>query len=128
MLKILLTLILMNVTNQCESSQVPMIIKKEANGQEFVFTVSDEFFVSLKGNPTTGYTWAITQMDSNMLRQMGDAEFRPDSPKIGAPGQQIFCFLCQYTGSTQLHFIYHRPWEKDIAPVDSFYVTIVIDK
>jgi len=128
MLNILITLILVNMASQCESSQVPMIITKEAHGQEFIFSVSDEYFVSLKGNPTTGYTWSVSQLDSTMLRQIGEAEFRPESKKMGAPGQQIFRFLCLYEGQTELHFIYHRPWEKDTAPIDSFYVTVVIDK
>jgi inhibitor of cysteine peptidase len=127
MLKILVTFFFITINNQCESAQTEMIITNDANGQEVTLSISDEFFIELEGNPTTGYTWSINQMESSMLSQIGDAEFQPESPKMGAPGRQIFHFKCEQTGTTELHLIYHRPWEKDTAPADSFYVTVVID-
>ena len=128
MIKILLVLLLGSFVNQNESHQTPLKIIYDDSGKEFNFSVADEFFVSLKGNPTTGYTWSISKIDSALLRQIGDVEYKPESPKMGAPGQQIFRFLCLDTGSSELRLIYHRPWEKNTVPIDSFAVTVVIAK
>ncbi len=82
--------------------------------------------VTLKGNPTTGYMWDVASVDPNILMPVDQLEFQADSKAIGAPGKLTLRFEAKHAGETSLKLIYHRPWEKDTKPIDTFKVTVVI--
>jgi len=81
--------------------------------------------ISLEGNPTTGYTWEVAEMDGGVLRQVGESEFEPESDAIGSGGVQILRFEPVNNGQTDLELVYHRSWE-DKEPVETFSIQVVV--
>jgi inhibitor of cysteine peptidase len=82
--------------------------------------------VTLESNPTTGYRWEAVELDVEVLRQVGDAEFKPQSDLIGAPGVEITRFQAVEAGQAMLRMVYHRPWETDVEPLETFSVGVTV--
>ncbi len=82
--------------------------------------------VSLPGNPTTGYQWEVDSVDPAVLQQVGEPEFKPDSDAIGAGGRVMLRFKALAAGQTTLRLIYHRSFEPDEAPLETYEVTVVV--
>lgn len=96
------------------------------NGRTIELQVGQVLTFTLDANPSTGYTWEMTKLDQKILQQIGEAEFTPDSTLPGAGGQQVFRFKAVSAGQTSLNLIYHRPWEKDVAPLKTFSLQVVV--
>jgi len=87
--------------------------------------------VTLDSNPSTGYSWAVAEGTGAVLRQDGSATYRqlPSTggpPRAGTGGTATFRFEAAGKGQATLRLIYRRPWEKDIAPVETFTVTVTV--
>jgi inhibitor of cysteine peptidase len=96
------------------------------NGREIDLKKGDVLVITLKGNPTTGYTWDVVEpLDAQILQQVGEIEFKPESDLLGAGGVQIIRFEIVNTGRTALKLVYHRPWEKDVEPLETFAIQVV---
>ena len=101
----------------------------EDSGSQVELTSGQVLEVTLESNPTTGYSWEISEVDAAVLSQMGDVEFR-EAPKegeqmVGVGGIETFRFASA-TGETTLTLVYHRPWEKDVEPLETFMVQVVV--
>jgi inhibitor of cysteine peptidase len=104
-----------------------MQLTEADNGKTVTVDVGQEFDVTLEGNPTTGYTWAVAEpTDEQIVRQTGEIEFVPESKALGAGGVQIIRFEVVGAGQTTLKLIYHRPWES-IEPLQTFSVTLIAE-
>lgn len=97
------------------------------------FTISaqdKEFVIKLKSNPTTGYTWFLTDYNSALLEPVKHV-FEPATNKklIGAPGYELWIFRAKPAAfvvpqQTLIRFVYSRPWEKlDQGQVETFRIT-----
>ena len=82
--------------------------------------------ITLESNPTTGYLWEVVELDEGILRQMEEAEFKPKSELVGAPGTQTFRFQARGTGDVTLRLVHHRTWEKDKDPLETFSLHVVV--
>ena len=101
-------------------------LEAEDAGRQIELAVGEKMQVTLKSNPTTGYQWEVADIDESVLLQLG-AEYDADSPQLtGAGGEEAFTFEAVGTGETALQLIYHRSWEVDAPPVETFSVTIVV--
>jgi len=96
------------------------------DGSQVELKAGQTLVVSLEGNPTTGYTWEAAELDEQVLRQVGEAEFNPESDAIGAGGVQTLRFETVNSGQTTLNLVYHRPWEEDVEPAETFSVQVVV--
>jgi inhibitor of cysteine peptidase len=96
------------------------------DGSQVELNAGQTLVVSLEGNPTTGYTWEATELDEQVLRQVGETEFKPESDAIGAVGVQTLRFETVNTDQATLNLIYHRPWETDEEPAKTFSVQAVV--
>ncbi len=96
------------------------------DGSQVELDAGQTLVVSLEGNPTTGYTWEAAELDEQVLRQAGETEFKPESDAIGAGGVQTLRFETVNTGQTTLKLVYHRPWEEDVEPAETFSVQVVV--
>ena len=96
------------------------------DGSQVEINAGQTLVVSLEGNPTTGYTWEAAELDDQVLRQVGETEFKPDSDAIGAGGVQTLRFEAMNSGQTTLKLVYHRPWEEDVEPAEIFSVQVVV--
>ena len=96
------------------------------NGHTIELTTGQIVIITLEANPTTGYTWEVAEAPGGqVMRQAGEIEFESDSDAIGAGGVQIFRFEVLNAGQTNLTPIYHRPWEKDVEPLDTFTLQVI---
>ena len=96
------------------------------DGSQVELNAGQTLVVSLEGNPTTGYTWEAAELDEQVLRQVGETEFKPESDAIGAGGVQTLHFETVNSGQTTLNLVYHRPWEEDVEPSETFSVQVVV--
>jgi inhibitor of cysteine peptidase len=96
-------------------------------GKTVEINVGEQIVIQLEGNPTTGYTWEASDLDGSLLQQVGDPQFKSSSPGlVGAGGTVILTFKAIKAGSTVLNLAYHRPWEKDVAPIKMFTVNVTV--
>jgi inhibitor of cysteine peptidase len=96
------------------------------SGTTLYLEVGQTFTVTLEGNPSTGYTWEMSPADKPVLSQVGDVLAAPKSNLVGAPAMLMLTFRADANGSQPLALVYHRPWEKDVAPVKVFNVTVMV--
>jgi inhibitor of cysteine peptidase len=96
------------------------------NGSTVQLRNGEKLVVELSGNPTTGYSWEPVLPGDSIVRQIGQAEFTPESNKLGADGTVVLTFQAVATGQQNLQLVYHRPFESDVAPIHSFTVKVVV--
>jgi len=82
--------------------------------------------ISLEGNPTTGYIWETASRTAPVLTQVNPPAFKPGSKLIGAGGIITFQFRADKKGNIKLTIVYHRPWEKNKAPIKTFQLNITV--
>ena len=113
------------ITTGCSSR--PAKLTSVDDGKTISAKVGEQIVVALDGNPSTGYTWEAKDLDASMLQQVGEASFKSsNSGLVGAGGTLTLTFKTLKTGTTALALVYHRPWEKDVKPIRSFVVTVII--
>ncbi len=100
------------------------------NGRKISVSEGESISLTLAGNPTTGYRWKLVAVDSAVLAAEAEPVFTADSSQTGSGGKFKFRFTPLKTGSTAIKLIYHRPWEKDQKPIQTFeaYVSVSLDK
>jgi inhibitor of cysteine peptidase len=95
-------------------------------GKTITLHTGDTLVIHLDGNPTTGYNWDVSRVDVSVLQAQGDVQFTPDTSAIGSGGTVVLTFLAASTGQTTLQLAYHRSWVMDVAPLQTFTVTVVV--
>jgi inhibitor of cysteine peptidase len=103
------------------------VVTEAENGKAVPVKVGESVEVRLKGNPTTGYLWAVTGLSSNTVEQVGEVEYRRDDAgkrMVGRGGVFVATFKALKPGKTTVRMEYRRPWEKDVTPIETFTVTL----
>jgi inhibitor of cysteine peptidase len=105
------------------------VLGAEDNGSQVELNTGQVLEVTLESNPTTGYSWEVTEVDEAVLTQIGEVEFQEapaeGEPLVGGGGTETLRFASA-TGETTLTLVYHRPWEKDVEPLETFTVQVVV--
>ncbi len=83
--------------------------------------------VTLTGNPTTGYTWEVGPGSGNLVVLQGEPEFKADSSALGSGGTMTLRFKAVSKGTAPLKLIYHRTFEPNVAPLETFEIAVVVD-
>jgi len=99
--------------------------KNNADGK--IFVSRDQVLeVRLPSNPSTGYSWYLTNSSNNIMKQVGDWDFISDNPNqpTGAAGTQVIRFVGTSAGTAELQLSYSRPWEKNKEPLEVYKITI----
>jgi len=69
-------------------------------------------------------------VDQNYLVQVGEMEYGSDKPNpqklVGVSGVFNYTFKAVNSGETNLKMKYHRTFEKDVEPIDTFTLNIKI--
>jgi inhibitor of cysteine peptidase len=107
-------------------SRQPAALTEADAGSTVQLQVGDSLAVRLEGNPSTGYIWEVAPQSLTVLEQVGDAEFDASGDQPGAPGTLTLRFKAVSAGEQPLRLVYRRPWEADIAPADTYEVTVVV--
>ena len=116
-----------NLMEELELIEVihPTFLNASDNNTTINVTTGRFLVIRLEGNPTTGYTWEVTEpLDELVLQQVGDIVSVPESDLMGAPSKQIATFEVVGAGDATINMVYHRPWETDVEPVDTFTVNV----
>src|SRR5262249_12728622 len=85
--------------------------------------------VKLPAQSGTGYLWEVSKRHATQLKEVGkpDTE-KPEKPLPGGPVLQVFRFRAEVAGSSDLAFVYRRPFDKaDVKPARTFQVSVQID-
>jgi len=96
------------------------------NGKTIQLRNGEKLVVTLTGNPTTGYTWDPVLPADSIVKQIGQAEFTPESNQVGSGGKVALTFQAVAPGQGPLQLVYHRPFESDVAPLQVFTVNVVV--
>jgi|YNPNPStandDraft_1061719.scaffolds.fasta_scaffold252993_1 inhibitor of cysteine peptidase len=124
-MRFLTVIIIALVLGRCNSQEERIALSKADHGREVRLRPGQEIILCLEGNPTTGFTWEVAELDSAAIAQMKEMEFTPHSNLVGAPGTFTFRFKALRRGAATLRLVYRRPWER-VAPADTFSVRIVV--
>lgn len=100
------------------------------NGRKISVSEGESISLTLAGNPTTGYLWKLVAVDRDVLAAETEPVFSADSSLTGSGGKFKFRFTPLKAGSTAIKLIYHRPWENDQKPIQTFeaYVSVSVNK
>ncbi len=125
---LLLVLVVTMVLSGCQNPFVkgPVKLTETDAGSTVEMNVGDMLQVTLEGNPTTGYDWEMASGDAAVLEQLGASTYKADSDLMGAGGQVTLRFKAVAAGQTTLQLVYHRPWETDEPPAETFEVTVIV--
>ncbi len=124
---LLTLLVALTMATSCSPQQQEVKVTIDDNGREMQLKKGQMLVVTLEGNPTTGYSWEVAgPLDEQVLRQVGEAEFKAESEALGAGGVQILRFEAVNAGKITLKLVYHRPWEKGVEPLETYSIEVVV--
>jgi inhibitor of cysteine peptidase len=86
--------------------------------------LGDQLEIVLPGNPGTGYGWEVVSDSAQNVQQVGEPEFKADTNLLDSPGNITLRFRAVSKGEQNLQLIYHRPWEKGVAPLNTYEITV----
>lgn len=118
--------IILLIVSFSASEPVSVKLTDEDLGRTVELGIGETLEVVLSGNPTTGYVWDVASLDRDILKEVGETEFKPDREARGSGGKMIMRFMSQAAGKTSLRLIYRRPFEKGKPPAKVFEVTVSV--
>ena len=92
-----------------------MILETDA-ASPITINVGEEFFIAMESNPSTGYSWTQQTGDGSVLAYEGNVKQNPNPTVPGAPGQQIFIYHANRSGTSTITFQYSRAYDTNTAP------------
>jgi len=98
------------------------------NGGQVTLSPGQALTISLESNPTTGYGWQVVEMDSAILQQTGEPEYKQASGAedlVGAGGVETLRFEALAAGETTLTLGYMRSWESN-PPIETFTMQVSV--
>ena len=114
-------------TSTMSSSKSSTVRLNEADdGSSIELRQGDRLEVILPANPTTGFQWEIKAVNTDILHPIGEPTFKPSSTAVGSAGNVTLSFQATSSGQTKLELIHHRPFEKNVPPIQSFEVTVSV--
>ena len=109
----------------CDPSKAAITLTKQDNGKPIALKKGEILAISLASNATTGFEWNVGEIDNNFLRYDAKDYFGTGFA-VGSGGTETLCFTAINIGKTSLSVIYHRPFEKNVAPIDTFKIAVEI--
>lgn len=116
-------MVAMAVLSGCARIQV---VDATADGGLIQLREGDLVTVHLRGNPSTGASWAFSQpLDSTVLEPTDEISFSADVDDVcGSPGTFTLRFRAVGPGTTRIALQYGRAWEDDV--LDAFAVIVYV--
>ena len=100
----------------------------EDNGTTVTIAVSGRLTVNLASNPTTGFQWALVELDTAVVENTAQ-RYVPTLTlpgMVGSGGTEVWEFTGVAEGTTTLRLEYRRPWETEEDPAYTFEVTVTV--
>lgn len=108
------------------ASQDKMITESD-NGNTIYIKEGHTFFLKLKENPSTGYSWDLSLSDG--LNKLSDTyhpfESLENNFVVGAGGFHLWKIEAVAKGDQQIKAIYKRPWESTGEQIFTLNVVVV---
>lgn len=95
-------------------------------GKAVEVKAGDVISVRLEENPTTGYRWAVGELDAQVLELQSSDFVGPQGSGMGAAGERRLTFRAKQAGTTALQLQYRREWEKD-NPAGRYSLTVKVE-
>ncbi|MDO9348858.1 MAG: protease inhibitor I42 family protein [Anaerolineales bacterium] len=98
------------------------------NGKSVTSNAGETLVIELGANPSTGFSWEVSELDTAILAQVGEFEYHGTSivPMPGSGGTQTLTLKALQPGQTTVTLIYHRSWEKDVPPAEAFTIQVTV--
>lgn len=100
-------------------------VNENESGKVVNVEVGDTVEIYLESNPTTGYQWAVDQLDQAILKQ-GESNFIAASVGVGVVGHEVIRFKAVKKAKTFLRLVYRRSFERSVTPIKSFNLDIIV--
>lgn len=104
------------------------MITENDNGNTIYIKEDHAFFLKLKENPSTGYSWQLKL--SNGLSQLSDKyhpfESSENNLVIGTGGFRLWRIEGVAKGNQQVTAIYKRSWEPETCQEQTFKLNIIV--
>jgi len=121
-----------NVPEETSGSMSPkqQVITEADNGTSISLENGSTFFLRLKENPTTGYSWELNL--SQGLNNISGEYYPPEQPEgikqplVGAGGVHLWEIKAVSKGSQQVTGIYKRPWENVTGEEENFILNVEV--
>ena len=104
----------------------PVEVDQGAAGQTIALARGRKLIVALESNPTTGYRWEMEPAEGACVEQVGEADFRSESNRVGSGGIERLTFQAVRAGEMDLKLVYRRSWETGVAPIETFTLHVVV--
>ncbi len=109
-IKIFLSLLVLFLFG-CDNASAPFQLELDENVASGTVARGGKVVVSLKGNPTTGYIWTVSQSGAPYMQFIKE-EYDGTNPNlIGSGGISRFIFDANQQGNAVVEFKYSRSWE-----------------
>lgn len=97
---------------------------ESANGSTINATIGEEFLISLRENPTTGYMWNASV--SSGLAILNDTYAMDAAPEgmVGVGGTRSWALTGTVAGMQKFEAVSMRPWENVTGSEDSFVLNV----
>ncbi|HLZ61134.1 MAG TPA: protease inhibitor I42 family protein [Ktedonosporobacter sp.] len=101
-----------------------ILLGQQDNGRTITVQPNDNVTIVLDENMSTGYSWAVTNSNEQVLTLQGTSSTPAGVPRPGAGDIRLYTFVAQAQGTDELAFRYWRSWEGDSSITQRFDVTI----
>ncbi|WP_048124017.1 protease inhibitor I42 family protein [Methanosarcina lacustris] len=109
--------------------QRQQVITEANNSTTISLKKGETFYLRLKENPTTGYSWQLNL--SQKVSLVSDKYYPPESkegekPIVGAGGVHLWEIKADSKGNQQVTAIYKRSWENETGTEDKFALNVEV--
>lgn len=88
-----------------------------------------KFTISLKANPTTGYSWQLAKPLDEAVVKLDKKDYQADSHPpnmVGVGGKEVWTFTAVGSGKSVIALKHVRSWEKDKPPVQTASYEVIV--
>lgn len=111
----------------CKRTALTINADKSYDGRTIELRVGDGVKLSLAENPTTGYRWEFLAKPEPECVIVSEAYVADTvNGAVGSGGAHGWVFRAVEKGMSAIRLVYRRPWEKDVAPAQTFTLTVVV--
>lgn len=106
---------------------MPQVTLTQAdNGKSVQVKPGDLIVIHLGENPTTGYRWAVDQINSEVISLVNSDYAQSPGTGIGGGGERTFTFNAVKTGHSLIRLKLWREFQGDSSIIQRFDVTVQV--
>lgn len=105
---------------------MPITLEQTESGTSVEVRRGDEIVVRLEENPTTGFRWAVDEINEQVLELQDSSYQQQPGGGMGGGGQRRLTFRAKSSGSSPLRLKLWREWEGDATADARYSVTVTV--